>query len=180
MNARLLLVSDRLKRTLVCKIDLPVILAIIYQKKVTEALCTVMTLHEHFGEDMGNMNEHGEDSETLPCEAVLDRYLKSNRLISPELGANVRSYYLNLMDSVWQGNLLRVHHLKTLRRLMDEEDIDYGEAFKIIKVLANDILLDYKWERNFFLRYHASFAIDNCINDIIKYLKDTAPVTSFQ
>ena len=130
-----------------------------------------MTVH------VKNMNVFGEEIESLPCACVLDRYIKSNKLISPELGANVRGYYLDLLDLVWQGNLLRVHHLKTLRQLMNDNDLDYSNAFQMIKVLANDIFLDYKRERKFFLRYHASFAIDNCINDISKYLKDTAPAT---
>ena len=118
------------------------------------------------------MNVFGEETEPLPCQCVQNRYFKSNSMIN---GRTVRDYYLDLMNKVWQGNLLRVHHLKTLRRLMNEDDID--DAFHIIEVLGNEILRDYKCERNFFLRYHASFAIDNCINDISKYLKDTAPAT---
>ena len=149
---------------------------ILSEKKVIETSSTIMT---RYVEKMYivDMNLRGEDSVSLPCQAVLDRYIKSNRLISPELYVDVRSYYFNLLDLVWQGNLLRVHHLKTLRRLMTERYIDDAEAFNIIQVLANDIFLDYKYERKFFLRYHASFAIDNCINDISKYLKDTAPAT---
>ena len=123
------------------------------------------------------MEEFKEDTVVLPAQGVQGRYIKSNLATLP-LDIIVRRYYLDLLVKVRQGNLLRVHHLKTFRRLMNEIYIDDAVAFKYTGILANDILRDYKCERELFLRYHASFAIDNCINDIIKYLEDTAPVTS--
>lgn len=123
------------------------------------------------------MNVFEEKIEPLakPHQWILDRYCKSNKLISNGLFSNrVKKHYYDLLNKTLEGNLLKVHHLKSLRSLLDETN-DPATTFQVILALAYDIANDYEYARDIFLRHHASFAIDNCIHDIEKYLNDTAP-----
>ena len=116
-----------------------------------------------------------EESLTKPHQWMLDRFCRSNRLISRGTFSNrLKKHYYELLEKARKGNLLRVHHLKSLRsRLEDNNDAE--TSFQIIVALAEDIANDYEYARDIYLRHHASFAIDNCIDDIDKYLIDTAP-----